>query len=626
MSSLPEIAGLSDLSVIGQGGSGVVYRGIQDQLRRVVAVKLLATRLDATTAERFAREGHALGMVSGHPNIVPVYLADTTSAGEPYLVMQLCEGGALSDRVEYGGPMPYAEVLDLGVRMCGALQTAHDAGILHRDIKPANVLFDGYGVPRLADFGQAQHADVRLTRTGEVVATPGFAAPEVLRGAPATARSDVYSLATTLLAALLGHAPFTKDTDENIAATLLRVVQDPPPDARVLGVPDQVAWLLEHAMDKEPQGRPSSAGEFGQALQGVQMALGLAQTPLIIAARPATGVLPHRDGRQPTREFPSNGTTQARPGPQQTMVAPQYSSAPRSGTAPLHAPINPGPPGISPKPRRSGATKWIISGVALLVVLALGVWLTVLVNSQAEVKAVSNPGAILVGGADFGPDWSATDGDSLVSSVLGSLPEGTWDKDNTPSPSSLMDCIDVTFDGVKSAKASAMYVKKGLEPPANKDAAKKGAHYLMGRSEALLTDSDKSASDIVEAFSSPGFDTCLDEARNIGVTVANESTMYNATPKLDVPYTAENANADIPDVVTMQSRSVAIVLSQRAGDSEVSTDNNGDPKAAGYRYVTILAMSAGKSLVISIFQGDQQDLPDGLLDNVATAFIGKSTK
>lgn len=78
MPPLPEIAGLSDLSVLGQGGNGVVYRAIQDQLRRVVAVKLLATRLDATTAERFTREGHALGMVSGHPNIVPVYLADTT--------------------------------------------------------------------------------------------------------------------------------------------------------------------------------------------------------------------------------------------------------------------------------------------------------------------------------------------------------------------------------------------------------------------------------------------------------------------------------------------------------------------------------------------------------------------
>ncbi len=356
-------------------------------------------------------------------------------------------------------------------------------------------------------------------------------------------------------------------------------------------------------MDKDPQGRPPSAGEFGRALQGVQGALRLAQTPLTVAAGPATGVVPHGNGRQPTRAL-----------------------APNDAGPPLRAPTRTGPPEAGVKARRSGTTKWIISGVAVLVVVALGLWAIVLTNSRAEVKAVSGPGAILVGGADFGSDWSATDGDNLISSVLGSLPDGAWDQDTTASPSSLMDCIDVTFAGVQSGKASALYVKKGLEPPANKDAAEQGAHYLVGRSQALLTDSDQAATDIVQAFSSPGFDTCLDQARGIGITVGNESTIYNATPKLDVPYTVDNANAEIPDVVTMQSRSVAIALSQRVGDSEKATDGNGDSKVAGYRYVTILAMSAGKSLVIAIFQGDQQDLPSGLLDNVATAFVGKTTK
>lgn len=643
MPSPPELPGLSDLSVIGHGGNGVVYRAVQDQLRRVVAVKLLETRLDATTAERFAREGQALGMVSGHPNIVPVYLADTTASGEPYLVMQLCEGGSLADRIERDGPLPYPEVLELGVLLCGALQTAHDVGILHRDIKPANVLFDGYGVPRLADFGQAQHADVRLTRTGEVVATPGFAAPEVLRGAPATPRSDVYSLATTLVAALIGRAPFTKDTDENIAATLLRVIQEPAPDPRPLGVPDRAASLIEHAMSKAAAARPQSAREFGLALREVQHALGLMPTPLTIAARPASGVIAQPHGRQPTRELPPGdalpgqqappghgvppgyGVAYGQAGSQRTMVASPYPPGTRAPTPPMHSPAQPGRRSGSTSAKGSGRIKWIVTGVAALVVIALGVWALVLVNSQVEVKTASSPAAILVGGADFGPDWSATDGDSLISSVLGSMPDGVWGKDSSPSPSPLMDCLGVSFDGVRSAKASAMYVKKGLEPPADEDSAKPGAHYLMGRSEALLTDSSKVASEIVESFSSPGFDTCLDDARGIGVTVANESKIYDAAPKISVPYTRDNADADIPDVVTMQSRTVAIALSQRAGDADESSDSSGDEKIAGYRYVTVLAMSAGTSLVITIFQGDQSTLPAGLLDNVATAFVSKTT-
>ena len=171
-----------------------------------------------------------------------------------------------------------------------------------------------------------------------------------------------------------------------------------------------------------------------------------------------------------------------------------------------------------------------------------------------------------------------------------------------------------------------MYVKKGLEPPADSAAAKPDSHYLIGRSEALLTKTDKAASDIVSAFSSPGFDTCLNDAKSVGVGIGNESSLYSAVPQIGVPYTAEGAGAEIPKVLTLQSRQIAIALSQRAGDKYPKENSNGDEITAGYRYVSILAMSAGKSLLVAVFQTDQQKLPSGLFDNVATAFVEKTTE
>lgn len=102
---IPSLPGLSDLAVVGRGGNGVVYSARQVSLGRIVAVKLIGTHLDDRAAARFAREGQTLGRLSGHPNIVPVYAVDTTQSGEPYLVMQLCEGGSLADRYGDGSRM-----------------------------------------------------------------------------------------------------------------------------------------------------------------------------------------------------------------------------------------------------------------------------------------------------------------------------------------------------------------------------------------------------------------------------------------------------------------------------------------------------------------------------------------
>src|SRR5262249_59262702 len=132
------------------GGFGIVYRCCQAGLDRAVAVKVLTAELDQNR-ERFLREQRAMGRLTGHPNIVGVLQVGETESGYPYLVMQYHRQGSLEARIRRVGPLPLEEVLRLGVKMAGALATAHRVGILHRDIKPANILYTDYGEPALSD-------------------------------------------------------------------------------------------------------------------------------------------------------------------------------------------------------------------------------------------------------------------------------------------------------------------------------------------------------------------------------------------------------------------------------------------------------------------------------------------
>lgn len=592
MPRLPDIPGLTDFVQIGEGGNGVVYRAMQAGLRRVVAVKLLSARLDSTAAERFAREGQALGLVSGHPNIVPVYSADTTDDGEPYLVMQLCEGGSLADRVESRGPMPWQQVLDLGVRICGALQTAHDAGLLHRDIKPGNILFDGYGVPLLADFGQAQHADAHLTKTGDVVATPGFAAPEVLTGSKATVRSDVYSLAATMLAAILGYAPFSRDTDENVAATLLRVLQDAPPDVRSLGVPEPLAQVLERAMSKQPGMRPMSAAEFGRELQRVQGELGLPVTQMTVPPKP-------------------DSTSPVTP-----MSAPTVDEWDRARTP--TAPLGPGgPPGATPAARGAehgrgrGKGRWIAIAVVVALLIAGGVWAAVAMLGSRDPKKVASASDLLIGGESYGKgSWESTEDISLLTNTLGTV----GDEDSEPDPSPLSECLGLDFaSAIDDAKASAQYVDTSLSSPDEEEPA----GYRYGRTMSIVANSQADAEQFVTAFSSPTFDTCLDAAQGIGTGIGAESGDYSAPAKISVP----EYDPSPPDSVHYQLRQVAVPLSALSDGTESSGD-----EPAGYRYVTFVAMSAGTSVDIVVFQSSEANLPQSTYEQTYDAFLDVATQ
>ncbi|MFF2107130.1 protein kinase domain-containing protein [Rhodococcus koreensis] len=263
-------AGFADAVEIGHGGFGVVYRCAQQTLDRTVAVKVLTADLDEENRARFFREQRAMGRLTGHPNIVNVLEVGATASGRPYIVMPYHPQESLDARLRRSGPLSLADTLRIGVKMAGALETAHRLGILHRDVKPANILLTDYGEPALADFGIAHISGGFHTGTGTVTGSPAFTAPEVLRGDTPGPGSDIYSLGATLFCAITGHAAFERHSGEQVIAQFLRITTQPVPDLREHGIPDSVCVAVEHSMAGDPADRPLSAAAFGDELRELQ--------------------------------------------------------------------------------------------------------------------------------------------------------------------------------------------------------------------------------------------------------------------------------------------------------------------------------------------------------------------
>ncbi len=277
-------AGFSYAEEVGRGGFGVVYRCTQLALDRRVAVKVLTAKLD-DKRERFLREQRAMGRLTGHPNIVGVLQVGETESGYPYLVMQYHRQGSLEARLRRSGPLPLDEVVRLGVKMAGALDTAHQRGILHRDVKPANILFTEYGEPALGDFGIAHITGAFKTAAGTFTGSPAFTAPEVLSGDPPSQSSDVYGLGATLFAALTGHAAFERRSGEQLVAQFLRITSESAPDLRETGIPDDIAVVVERAMSRDPTDRRSAAS-LGEEIQRLQRRLGLTVDEMALSPEP----------------------------------------------------------------------------------------------------------------------------------------------------------------------------------------------------------------------------------------------------------------------------------------------------------------------------------------------------
>jgi Tol biopolymer transport system component len=249
------------LSQLGAGGMGVVYRALDTNLHRPIAIKFLSNELaDSSARRRFQREAQTASSLN-HPHIVTVHDAGEFE-GRQYLVTELVDGGTLTDWSQ-AAKRSWQQVIELLMGVADGLATAHQAGILHRDIKPANILITKSGYAKLADFGLAKLYDEGATsvatrtqsalptRAGIIIGTVGYMSPEQALGQPLDVRSDIFSFGVVLFEMLAGQRPFTGGSDLEILNAVIRRPTAPLPGA----VPLPLRMLVEKALEKDPADR-----------------------------------------------------------------------------------------------------------------------------------------------------------------------------------------------------------------------------------------------------------------------------------------------------------------------------------------------------------------------------------
>ncbi|MEU8544171.1 protein kinase [Streptomyces sp. NPDC048717] len=236
---------------LGAGGMGVVYLG-SDRRGQRVALKVIRPDLaeDQEFRSRFAREVSAARRIRG--GCTARLVAADLEAERPWFATQYVPGPSLHDRVAEEGPLRAADVAAIGAALSEGLVAVHEAGVVHRDLKPSNILLSPKG-PRIIDFGIAWATGAStLTHVGTAVGSPGFLAPEQVRGAAVTPATDVFSLGATLAYAAMGDSPFGHGSSE---VMLYRVVHEEP---QLTGVPDALAPLVRACLAKDPEERPST--------------------------------------------------------------------------------------------------------------------------------------------------------------------------------------------------------------------------------------------------------------------------------------------------------------------------------------------------------------------------------
>ncbi|MDY7102848.1 MAG: serine/threonine-protein kinase [Actinomycetota bacterium] len=265
---------------LGRGGFASVVVAHDQRLRRDVAVKLLSPNAGPGAGDRFVREAHVAASIN-HPNVVVVH--DVGVEGDqPYLVMELLEGGDLSSVIAQRAPLSLGETTHVMSSVLAALDALHRAGIVHRDVKPANILVTTDGTVKLSDFGIARPTDAtRLTAAGSVLGTPAYLPPEQAEGRPATASGDLYSAGAVLYELLTGEPPFGRGSTAGVA---LAHVREPVPTVRSMR-PEMSAELDEvvrRALAKDPMERWPDAAAMGAAVH--EATRGHAPTPVLPAA------------------------------------------------------------------------------------------------------------------------------------------------------------------------------------------------------------------------------------------------------------------------------------------------------------------------------------------------------
>ncbi|MEU1042720.1 protein kinase [Streptomyces sp. NPDC005551] len=369
---------------LGAGGMGVVYLG-SDRRGQRVALKVIRPDLaeDQEFRSRFAREVSAARRIRG--GCTARLVAADLDAERPWFATQYVPGPSLHDKVAEEGPLSAADVAAVGAALSEGLVAVHEAGVVHRDLKPSNILLSPKG-PRIIDFGIAWATGAStLTHVGTAVGSPGFLAPEQVRGAAVTPATDVFSLGATLAYAATADSPFGHGSSE---VMLYRVVHE---EAQLHGVPDALAPLVRACLAKDPEERPSTL-QLSLRLKEIaaREAQGLADVrppaPRTDPARPS-GRLAEQYAEQRTQRRPqgtqgSRGTSQprtgggsrpgSRPAPSRDTTRSGRRPAPRSGAG------RPGPrttgTGRRPaNPRLLRQRLFVFVVVTLLVALGIAV-------------------------------------------------------------------------------------------------------------------------------------------------------------------------------------------------------------------------------------------------------------
>lgn len=340
-SSPPELHGYTSLGLLGSGGFADVFLYEQKLPRRKVAVKVLLTEeLGRDTRAQFVAEANLMAQLSAHPFIVTIFHADVSTDGRPYFVMEYCSGPSLSERYKRQ-PFTVEDALRTGVRLAGAIATAHAAGILHRDIKPANVLTNAYGWPALTDFGISSNLDGELpvhtvtapeaSATGSGQSAVGMSVPwsppEMFEDDPKPdTRSDVFSLAATVYTLVAGRTPFEIPGRPNGSLDLMgRIERGAITPIDRTDMPRSLTAVLAKGMATRRDDRFPSAVEFARALQRIELELGYAATSIEVPNLATSSEAPPDDDAADATRARSVRTVEAQ-SPRNTPIVPAPST------------------------------------------------------------------------------------------------------------------------------------------------------------------------------------------------------------------------------------------------------------------------------------------------------------
>ncbi|MFJ8647945.1 serine/threonine-protein kinase [Streptomyces sp. NPDC093546] len=369
---------------LGAGGMGVVYLG-SDRRGQRVALKVIRPDLaeDQEFRSRFAREVSAARRIRG--GCTARLVAADLEADRPWFATQYVPGPSLHDKVAEEGPLSAADVAAIGAALSEGLVAVHEAGVVHRDLKPSNILLSPKG-PRIIDFGIAWATGAStLTHVGTAVGSPGFLAPEQVRGAAVTPATDVFSLGATLAYAAMADSPFGHGSSE---VMLYRVVHEEP---QLRGVPDALAPLVRACLAKDPEERPSTL-QLSMRLKEIaaREAQGLSERPLAqrsagrtLDERPTDRLTeqytdrngeraPGRDTERNTGRNTGARTTQGRGGPRTPAPHPSRGGARTGGGRPGARPAG-SRPGVrtSPGGRRPANPRLLRQRIVVFVVVTL---------------------------------------------------------------------------------------------------------------------------------------------------------------------------------------------------------------------------------------------------------------